>query len=364
MTYFHSQHRFGRVRLLAASLLGVFALALPASAQQTINLTAIDGYPARAMWVKEFSEFFIPEVDKRLAAAGNKYKIRWNQAWGGQIVKPRGVLEGLQRGLGDIGVVTTPFHTDKAPIQALAYVTPFATSNPLVVARAMDKLAQDYPAVKQEFTSYNQVYLTTGAVLDSYELFSKEPVKTLADFKGLKVNGAGTNLRSLDGLGATGVSGSLTSYYNNLQTGVVSAAILWPEAAVSFKLAEVAPFMLKTDMGSVNSKVISANAESWKKLPDEVKKVIQEVAYAYRDHLAAVATAKGKSSEQAYVKAGGTIHVMSASERAAWIKGMPNLAKEWAAKLDGEGKPGSKMLSAYMDALRAAGEKPARNWDK
>ncbi len=292
-----------------------------------------------------------------------KYKIKWNQAWGGQIVKPRGVLEGLKRGLGDIGVVTTPFHTDKVPLQSIAYVTPFVTTNPALVAQTLDKLAAQFPAVKQEFAAYNQVYLTTAAVLDSYQLYTKTPVKILADFKGLKVNGAGTNLRYLDGLGATGVAGSLTTYYNNLQTGVVSGAFLWTEAAVSFKLAEVAPYMLKADLGSVNTKVVSANAASWKKLPDEVKKVIQDVAVAYRDRLAKIATAKGKSSEAAFEKAGGMIIELSPEERAAWANGMPNLAKEWAASMDSKGKPGSKLLSAYMDALRAGGEKPLREWD-
>jgi C4-dicarboxylate-binding protein DctP len=334
-----------------------------ATAQQTINLTAIDGYPIRAMWVKEFAEFYIPEVDKRLAAGG-QYKIRWNQAWGGQIVKPRGVLEGLQRGLGDIGVVTTPFHTDKVPMQAIAYVTPFVSSDPALVARTLDRLAHDFPAVMGEFGAYGQVYLTTAVVLDSYQLFSKPPVKQLSDLKGLKISGAGTNLRYLDGLGATGVAGPLTTYYNNLQTGVVDGAFLWPEAAVSFKLVEVAPNMLKADLGSVNTKVISANADTWKKLPPEVKKVLQEVAVAYRDHLAKIAAAKGKASEAAYTKAGGTITDMSDEARAAWAKGLPNLAKEWAAKMDSQGKPGSKVLSAYMDALRAAGAKPLRHWDR
>jgi len=362
MTHSHCSRLRGGTRLLAA-LLGVFALAHTASAQQVINLTAIDGYPVRAMWVKEFAEFFIPAVDKRLAATG-KYKIRWNQAWGGQIVKPGGVLEGIKRGLGDIGVVTTPFHTDKIPLQALAYVTPFITNDPLLVARTLDKLAQQFPEMKQEFASHGQVYLATGVVLDSYQLFSKTAVKRLSDFQGLKVNGAGTNLRYLDGLGATGVAGPLTTYYNNLQTGVVNGAFLWTEAAVSFKLAEVAPYMLKADLGSVNTKVVTANAESWKRLPAEVKQVIQEVAVAYRDRLAKLAAAKGKASEQAFAKAGGTITVMSGEQRAAWAKGLPNLAKEWAARMDGQGKPGSKVLAAHMDALRAAGAKPLRDWDR
>lgn len=351
-------------RFLAAAFVPcAWGLAAPVSAQQVINLTAIDGYPLRAMWVKEFAEFYIPEVDKRLAAGG-KYRVKWNQAWGGQIVKPGGVLEGIKRGLGDIGVVTTPFHTDKVPLQALAYVTPFVTSDPMLVARTLDRLADRFPAVKQEFAEHGQVYLATGVVLDSYQLFSKTPVKQLSDFKGLKVNGAGTNLRYLDGLGATGVAGPLTTYYNNLQTGVVTGAFLWPEAAVSFKLVEVAPYMLKADLGSVNTKVVTANAETWNKLPAEVKKVLAEVAVAYRDRLAQVAGSVGKSSEAAYQKAGGTITVMPAAARAAWAKGLPNLAKEWAASMDGKGKPGGKLLAAYLDALRAAGAKPLRNWDR
>lgn len=71
-----------------------FAVALlvqPAAAVETIKLTAVDGYPPKTLWVKEFINFFIPEIDKRLAAKGN-YKIKWNQAWSGQIAKKKKVL--------------------------------------------------------------------------------------------------------------------------------------------------------------------------------------------------------------------------------------------------------------------------------
>jgi C4-dicarboxylate-binding protein DctP len=351
-------------RFLAAGFLAcTLGLAAPVAAQQVINLTAIDGYPARSMWVREFVEFYIPEVDKRLAATG-KYRIRWNQAWGGQIVKPGGVMEGLRTGLGDIGVITTPFKTDKIPLQALAFVTPFVTSNPVLVARTFDRLAEQFPEFKQEFTAQNQVYLANGVVLDSYQVFSKVPVRELADFKGIKVNGAGTNLRYLTNLGAVGVAGPLPTYYNNLQTGVVNAAMLWPEAAMTFKIAEVAPYMVKADLGSVNTKVLSANAETWKKLPNEVRKVLQEVASAYRERLAEVTVRDAEASLKAYEKAGGNIVTLTPEQRRTWAQGMPNIAREWAARVEGQGKPGTKILAAYMDALRAAGEKPLRNWDR
>jgi hypothetical protein len=43
---------------------------------------------------------------------------------------------------------------------------------------------------------------------------------------------------------------------------------------------------------------------------------------------------------------------------------MPNIAKEWAQRVDQQGYPGSKVLAAYMDEMRKAGAKPVRDWDK
>ncbi|MEO1309114.1 MAG: C4-dicarboxylate ABC transporter, partial [Pseudomonadota bacterium] len=89
--------RLTRRTVMAALLAG--ATALPAAATETIKAVVIDGYPARALWVKEFTNFFIPEVDKRLAETGN-YQMDWQESYGGTIVKPKGVLEGVKLGLG------------------------------------------------------------------------------------------------------------------------------------------------------------------------------------------------------------------------------------------------------------------------
>ena len=75
-------------RLIAsAALLAAASLAAPAHAQQTIRLTAAAGHPPVFLWVKLIDEFFIPEVDKRLAAAGGKTRIDWTRAWGGTLIK-------------------------------------------------------------------------------------------------------------------------------------------------------------------------------------------------------------------------------------------------------------------------------------
>lgn len=341
--------------LMAASCGQAFAL-------ETIKAVVIDGYPAKAMWVQEFTEFFIPEVDKRLAANSN-YQIEWQESYGGSIVKPKGVLEGIELGLGDIGIVTTIFHSSKLPSQALAAVTPFVAADARSVAKAVDEIAKEFPTMQKEFEQQNQVYLATGVVLDTYQMFSREPIASIQDVEGGKVAGAGMNLRYLEGIKDTaGVRGGLTDFYNMLQTGLVDQALLWPEAAKTFKIAEVAPYMLQVDLGAVNTKTVTVNADYWNKLPDEVKTVLQEVAVAYRDHVASVAMDRASESRDAYVASGGEIVEISDDERTAWANAMPNIAAEWAKDLDDKGEPGSAMLKAYLDKLKAAGHTPLRDW--
>ncbi|MEO0916534.1 MAG: C4-dicarboxylate TRAP transporter substrate-binding protein [Pseudomonadota bacterium] len=352
----------GKLTRRTTMALALGLAAAPAMSAETIKAVVIDGYPARALWVKEFTDFFIPEVDKRLAENGN-YRMDWQESYGGSIVKPKGVLEGVSLGLGDIGIVTTIFHSSKLPSQAISAVTPFVAPDARAVAKAVDEIAKEYPTMQNEFAAQNQVYLATGVVLDTYQVFSKEPINSLADIEGAKVAGAGMNLRYLEGIeGAAGVRGGLTDFYNMLQTGLVDKAMLWPEAAKTFKIAEVAPYMLRADLGAVNSKTITVNKDYWDGLPDEVKGVLQDVAVLYRDHVAGIAMDRAEASRQAFVDGGGTIVEMDPAERLAWAEAMPNIAAEWAANLDDKGEPGSDMLNAYLAKLAEAGYAPVRDW--
>ena len=281
------------------------------------------------------------------------------------IVKPGGVLEGIQLGLGDIGIVTTIFHSSKLPSQAIAAVTPFVASDaPRRGASAVDEIAREFPTMQNEFDAQNQVYLATGVVLDTYQVFCKEPSAALADLEGDKVAGAGMNLRYLEGIeGAAGVRGGLTDFYNMLQTGLVDHAMLWPEAAATFKISEVAPYMLQADLGAVNTKTVTVNKDYW----DEPARRGEGRAAGGRRSSTATTWptspwTKAAESREAYVAAGGTIVEMSDEDRAAWANAMPNIAQEWAAGLDASGEPGSEMLRAYLGKLEDAGFTGVRDW--
>ncbi len=350
-------------RLMLA--LVITAVPVAASAQQNIKLTIIDGYPPKALWVKVLINYFIPEVNKRLKADGNKYHIDWQQAFSGQIAKPRGVMDAIGNQLGDIGVVTTVFHSSKLPLNNLPYYTPFSSRNPILVSKVMDQLMDKFPAFQKQFDAQNQVVLTNYSSIDNYGIFTKKKITGMDGVNGLKLNAAGPNSLYIKPLGGVGVLGSLLTYANQIKTGVTDGCIIWPEATITFKIADVAPHYLETDFGTGVNKSLTVNKDVWKKLPPEVQKVLKATARDYRDKVAQAALDKAAVSMKKFKAKGGTVVTLSKEQQKAWANKMPNIAQNLAKSVEKKnGYPAMKILAAYMEALRAGGEKPARNWDK
>ena len=71
-----------RLTRRTALTMALTVAAAPAMAAETVKAVVIDGYPAGALWVKEFTNFFIPEVDRRLAESGN-FVMEWQESYGG-----------------------------------------------------------------------------------------------------------------------------------------------------------------------------------------------------------------------------------------------------------------------------------------
>lgn len=347
------------VFLLVLGLLGPGV----AGAAERIRLVAIDGYAPTTSWGRVFYSYFIPEIDRRLAAAGD-YEIEWIMAFSGTVAKPGGVLEALQHGIADIGIVTTPHHGDKIPFFNLSFVTPFVTADVELVARTASDLVERYPILKDQFKAYNQVYLTTLGTVDTYQTIMVEPIRKLSDYRGRKIAGIGMNLRYIDGVGATGVSSNLGEFFNALSTGVVDGVVLWAEAALKLKFYQIAPYFIDARIGAIHSKVVTVNARTWKRLPAPVKAVLLEAAVDYRDVLAREVNQAGIRSKELFAQRGGSIYSLSEAQRTEWANGMDNLAQEWAEDLERRGLPGRILLKEYMDVMRAENQPIVRHWDR
>ncbi len=336
-----------------------------ADAVETHKLTIISGMPPVFTPVGAAIKVFIPKVNEILARSG-KYKVSWVQGFSGQIVKPRGELEGVETGLGDIGVVPGPFHPDKLSLYQIGYGTPFTSSDVGVISDAMNHLLDNFPAMGRQVEHFNQIVLRITGGAEDYVLFSKRKLSRFSDFKGIKVGAVGANQPWVAAAGATPVTiKGLPTIYTALKTGIYESAVLWQQAAAAFKLCQVAPHKLVTGFGGIGGIFLSVNKNSWAKLPGEVKAALRQGARAWTTGNNRGIQAGAKWGEGVCQKKyGQTTHVLSPKEQRTWAFALPNIAQAWAKRQDKGGLPGTQMLKTYMDYMRAKKQIVVRNWDR
>jgi TRAP-type C4-dicarboxylate transport system substrate-binding protein len=351
---------------MIACAAGAVLIASTAQAQQQIDLTVAAGQPLRAMRpLQMVSEFYIPEVERRIKAANLNIKINWKEAYAGSLLKPTFVLKGVQDGIADIGFEPTIFHPDKLPLEQISFVTPFVTSDVVLVGKAIDKLHAVMPEFKAQYDKFGVIRLG-GSSYDSYELFSTFPVQKFDDVKGKKIATAGAALQWLRGTGATPVQSNMTLYYNNSKTGVIDGFIIFPSSIPGMKFPEAAPYVTKVGFGAQYAAALIINKSAHDKLPPALQKILRESAEAWTAAADKVQFDLGNQAFDTVPQAfsGAKNFTFTRPEQDKWAKAMPNIAKEWAERSDKEGLPGSKALALYMDEMRKAGAKPVRDWDK
>lgn len=350
-------------RIIITSVVILMALSLmasPASAK-TWKVTMAAGHAPIFLFVSAIRDFFIPYVNEKLAPMG--HKIIWQESYGGTVCKVAGCLEALDVGIVEMANVCTIFEAAKMPLHNVTYFTPFGTSDASIVLDTVIELRETIPAVKDEWTKHNSVCLG-GAAMDTYNLYSKTPVKSVDDIKGHKVGTGGPIALWVKGTGAVGVATSLPEVYNSMQLGVYEDEIIFNTAALAIKLYEVAPNLTEVNFGAQYATGLAVNKKFFDKLPPEVQQVLRDAGKFYtKKHLEAQ-SAKAVAAKALLKKAGTNIIPFSDKERAKWANMMPNIPMEWAAQMKAKGLPGKQVVQGYLDGLRKRGVKLVRDWDR
>lgn len=349
--------------LTTAAVLAAVAMGSATAVRaETIDATYVAGHPPVFRWVRLAQEVFMPEVNKELE--GTDYTINWDEQVGGSLAKVGDELEAVEEGLAEVGGISSVFDPAKLSLQNVTYFTPFVSSDPRLVVDVMDELHASNSKMTSTWEENGLEYLGGPIAIDDYLLMTTFPVNSIADLEGKKIGAPGPAVNWLAGTGAVGVSGNLTTYYNEIKTGVYDGVIVFATAALPGKLHEVAPYITKVGFGAQYAGAIAANKDWYDGLPEAVQNALKSAAdtykAAYLDDLDKAVTA----GLEAMASQGATISEVDQAFRQQWADGMDNVAQTWAKQVDSEGKPGTEILGAYLEAVRAAGGEPVRNWDQ
>ena len=344
---------------LCAAVVAGAVMAAPARADN-FNLTMVSGHGTQLPWIRMAQEFYLPEVNKRLAG---RHTLKFQEAYGGTIVKLGGELNAVRQGVADMAHVYTIFEPANLPLLQVTHVTPFSVASVPVLSRVMVEMNHEMKELQAQWQKQNQLFL--GAVVaDSVQLFTKKPIKSIDELKGVKVGASGTLSLWASGIGMVPVQGDFSTHYNNLKTGIYDSLLAFVTGSYPIKVHEVAPHMNKLDFGATSIGAITINLDTWKRMPPEVQKALREVGDEYSVRLAGALTKVSSVFEANIVKEGGTVTAMPKEERARWASTMPNIAQDWVKRNEERGLPAGAVLKTYTAKLRAAGQTALRDWEK
>lgn len=326
------------LKTCAAALTAAFGLVAQA---QEVTLRVHHFWPAQAMPPTKVLQ---PWCDKIAADSNNRLKCQVFPAMqlGGT---PAQLIDQARDGVVDIAFTLPGYTAGRFPIME-AFELPFMIRSAEAGSKAAWEFYEKY--AQKEFASVKPLMFAVHE--QGYVHTRDKQIKTLADFKGLKMRAPTrqTN-RLLASLGASPVGMPLPAVAEAVNKGVIDGFVLPWEVIPSVRLHEMVKFHTETPDNRpalyTSVFVLAMNLAKYNSLPADLKAVID------RHSGAVLSAAAGKTWDAARApgrkpaeERGNTFYTLPAEEVDNWIKASAPLYDDWVAAMDKAGLPGKQML--------------------
>ncbi|MCD6364140.1 MAG: TRAP transporter substrate-binding protein DctP [Synergistetes bacterium] len=264
-------------RALLAIIAGMIALGLIAGGlalAKTRTLVAQSCFPLKLPLSQNGIVLWAQKVEKM---SGGRLKIELHSS--GEIVPPQKVLEAVREGVLDLGYNTPAWQKGEYPAGDLFYTLPGG------VFQFHDLLVWMYSGegikLEQEMYKGSVIAFPLG-LTPPEEIWSKKPIRSLKDIKGLKIRCAGLSMELWKKLGASVVLLPGGEVIPSLRRGLIDAAEFCdPYMDLALGLPEVAKYLFNPPihMGS-NMFQLVINSKVWNSLSPDLREIMKNAAVA------------------------------------------------------------------------------------
>jgi len=319
--------------VFVATLMTFAALSGSATAADPIKLTYANFPPAPTFPCVQM-ERWKTEVEKR---TGGKVAIQTFP--GSTLLDAKNMMDGVIAGTADIGCLCMAYQPGR-------FLVTNATSLPLNFANAkVASLVLWDLYLKYKPEEFSKVKALTMFACAPSNIMSKKPVKTMADIKGLPLRASGGAAEILKAWEANVVGMPQSDVPEALQKGVIQGQFSSLEVMKDFKYAETCKYVTMTNTVIYPFAVVM-NMDSWKKLPKDVQKVMDDMAKeqsewtgVYMDNQVNVAMDWSKKTQKVEVIQ------LSAQDKAQMNKLLEPITKKWIEDAKAKGLPAEAILS-------------------
>jgi TRAP-type C4-dicarboxylate transport system substrate-binding protein len=333
---------FGAVCVLF--LLG--AVPVSSQADKPIVLTYSSGY-GENFSLSMADRWWAKEVEKRTGG-----KVKFEFYWSQGLAKIPESLEAVSTGLADISFFAVGYFGGQLPLLTCSSNF-YLTSKPDAVSKAMMQMYETSPALKEELEKKNNIRPINFAGTTPLIFGAGKPWTSFDEFKGKKIRTFPGLEKPLAELGAIPVAISWGEIYVSLERGVIDAytGTMWDLAAIG-RFHEKAPYIIDVGVGTYAMAGSFINLDTWNKLPDDVKQVMEEVA---AEALAKQPELYMEADKRAYeIYKGSEVKTITFSEEKQ--EALKNIAvpaqwERWIQDMEAKGLPGENFFEDYKAAI-------------
>jgi len=273
---------------------------------------------------------------------------------GATLAKPADLYDSTVTAIADFVYTLPAYSPGKFPLTEGPEL-PFLFSSAKHVTETLYGLWEKFPEFRKEYGEVKMCWLWAG---DPGQLFTKKPVRTMADLKGMKIRVHGPATKDLaSAFGASPITSPVGEQYEMLKRGVIDGVFTPWSASLHFRLYEVTSHA--TVMNAYVPIMISVmNKETFEKLSPKDKKILD-------DMLGKKVAIKGATiyddlalkSIDTHKKAGIQVYELPSAEMEKWRLAADPLYKAWATKMEGKGLPGKKFFDEMVKISKEVGPK-------
>jgi TRAP-type C4-dicarboxylate transport system substrate-binding protein len=281
------------------------------------------------------------EIEKRTHG-----KVQVNTFPGGTLLNAKNMLEGVIAGQADIGCLCMAYQPGR-------FVVTNAVSLPLGVtsARVGSLVLWDlwYKYQPDEFKAVKVLAMFTTAPTN---IMSKVPVRNLNDLKGLDLRASGVAAQILSAWGANPVGMPMPATVEALQKGVVKGLFSSLETMKDFKFAETCKYVTMTNSGGIYPFAVVMNQQKWQKLPEDVKKVMEDLRVEQSEWTGNYMDNHVKESMTWSVNTQNVeVIKLTAAQKSKWNGMLQGITDKWIAEAKGRGLPAEAIVKDMKSSI-------------
>src|SRR5262249_11786678 len=220
---------------------------------------------------------------------------------------------------------------------------PFEAENAILASTALWKIYEK-GVTNKELDAVKPLGLWT---FPNAAIHSREPIKTLDDFKGKKLIASNAiAAKIIAALGATPISFRPDEAYTAIQRGTTDGVLMPFTGMETFKVHEVTKYHLDAALGS-DSAMLFMNRAKYESLPEKAKEALAKHSFLKLSQLFGAKTNDQWAKSRGVVK--DSTSTLAADQEAEWKKRLAPIAAEWS-----QGVPdGAKVLEAFRAEVAA-----------